>query len=76
MVMTVRTTRIIANILLTAALVLLAITVLGMSGVMPKLWQSREMIWVCFVLLVGARLFRRRAAALNNSASAGISSQP
>jgi hypothetical protein len=44
------------------AIILLLITLSGMIGLTPKLASSRELIPVCFVLLMVAFVLRRRGA--------------
>jgi hypothetical protein len=50
------------NIILGVAIILLLITLSGMIGLTPKLASSRELIPVCFVLLMVAFVLRRRGA--------------
>lgn len=54
------TARLVGNVMLTIGVILLLITVAGMSGLIAKIAPSRELIIPCAVLVIGAAALRRR----------------
>jgi hypothetical protein len=58
--MTPKNARLLGNIILAVNFAILAVTIVGMAGWMPKIWPTREMMLVVLVMSVVARGLRRR----------------
>jgi Na+(H+)/acetate symporter ActP len=58
--MTPASLRLLGNVILGVAILLLLVTLGGMVGLIPKLAASRELIIVAFILTLVARGLRRR----------------